>query len=255
MYAFVHVGGVFAVWVRAYLKGEKMKILNAALKFRGALRRRSATSEIVLHHTAVSALQSVGVIHNYYLNRSDDSFSGIGYNFYVRKDGTVWEGRPLWAVGGHCVNHNFKSVGICFEGNFEKEKMGAKQFDSGVELIKYVLKAYPGCKIYRHKDLGSTACPGKNFPFEKMVKAATGKKSASTKEPGLKVGDKVKITGKYAASAYSAAATHSAAVGAARYIVKIYKGAPFPYRLATSKFNLLSRYTTGFAAAGSVKKI
>lgn len=234
-----------------------MTIKNAHLKFRGALSKRASTSEIVIHHTGLSVLQDVNVIHNYYLNRTDYNFNGIGYNFYVRKDGTVWEGRPIEYQGGHCLSHNHKSVGICFEGNFEKEKMGTKQYNAGVELIKYVLKKYPNCKIYKHKELNATDCPGKNFPFSKMVNATKAKSTATktTQSSDLKVGDKVKIIGKYASSAYSSSASYSVALGYTRYITKIYKGAPYPYQLGAIKGIIMSKNTTGFANKTAVKKI
>ena len=240
-----------------------MEIKKANLKFKGALTKRPSTSEIVLHHTAVSVKQSVEVIHNYYLNRKDDNFLGIGYNFYVRKDGTVWQGRPVWAQGGHCFYHNHKSVGICFEGNFDKETMGDKQYKAGVELIKYVLSLYPNCVIYKHKQLNNTACPGKNFPFDKMVKASkekavtTTQKQTSAPAPAtsFKVGDKVKVTANYAASAYDKSAPYSASKGAVRYILKIYKGANYPYRIGVKKGVLSNSNTSGFASAKGLKKI
>ena len=237
-----------------------MEIKNANLKFKGALTRRASTSEIVLHHTAVTVKQSVEVIHNYYLNRKDDNFLGIGYNFYVRKDGTVWQGRPIWAQGGHCFYHNHKSVGICFEGDFDKETMGEKQYKAGVELIKYVLSVYPGCTIYKHKQLNDTACPGKNFPFDKMVKAANEKTKTATKPESktateLKVGDKVKVTANYAASAYDKTAPYSASKGAVRYILKIYKGTNYPYRIGVKKGLLTNANTSGFANAKGLKKV
>lgn len=237
-----------------------MQIKNANLKFKSALTKRASTSEIVLHHTAVSVLQSVEVIHNYYLNRKDDNFLGIGYNFYVRKDGTVWQGRPIWAQGGHCFYHNHKSVGICFEGNFDKDIMGDKQYKAGVELIKYVLSVYPNCEIFKHKQLNNTACPGKNFPFNKMVKEAKAKPVATStktaaKSDELKVGDKVKVTANYAASAYDKKAPYSASKGAVRYILKIYKGSNYPYRIGVKKGVLTNSNTTGFANAKGLKKV
>ena len=240
-----------------------MVIQNANLKFKGALKKRASTSEIVLHHTAVTVKQSVEVIHNYYLNRKDDNFLGIGYNFYVRKDGTVWQGRPIWAQGGHCFYHNHKSVGICFEGNFEKENMSEKQYKAGVELIKYVLSLYPGCTVYKHKQLNNTACPGKNFPFDKMVKASKektqpvpeNKKATLPASAELKVGDKVKVTANYASSAYDKTAPNTASKGAVRYILKIYKGANYPYRIGVKKGVLTNSNTSGFANAKGLKKI
>ena len=46
-------------------------------------------------------------------------FDGIGYHFYIRRDGTVHKTRPLWKVGAHCRGHNAHSIGICYEGGLD----------------------------------------------------------------------------------------------------------------------------------------
>ena len=95
-----------------------MIINDAKLTF-GKMTKRAQTTLIVLHHAAGNG--SVKQIHDYHKNTK--GWSGIGYHFYVRKDGTVWRGRPENTVGAHTVNYNAVSIGICFEGNFENEQM------------------------------------------------------------------------------------------------------------------------------------
>lgn len=48
-------------------------------------------------------------------------FKDIGYHFYITRDGTVHEGRPLEQVGAHCRDHNRHSVGVCYEGGLTAE--------------------------------------------------------------------------------------------------------------------------------------
>ena len=43
-------------------------------------------------------------------------FRDIGYHFYITRDGTVHDGRPIEKVGAHCEGHNSHSIGICYEG-------------------------------------------------------------------------------------------------------------------------------------------
>jgi len=69
-------------------------------------------------------------------------------------------------VGAHCTEYNWLSIGICFEGNFENEKMPAAQLKAGQELISYLKRQYSSAEVKRHKDFNSTACPGKKFPFD-----------------------------------------------------------------------------------------
>ena len=141
-----------------------MKINNANLKFTGTGKKRSATNYIMLHHAAGNG--SVEDVHRWHLA---NKWIGIGYHFYVRKDGSIWQGRPIDNVGAHCPAVNSKSVAVCFEGNFDNEKMSEIQRDAGVELIAYLKNLYPKATICRHKDFAATACPGENFPYDEIV--------------------------------------------------------------------------------------
>lgn len=139
-----------------------MKIIESDLDF-NYMDTRSKTEQIILHHSGVTVLQSVETIHNYHKNTN--GWSGIGYHFYVRKDGNIYRGRPENTVGAHCVGENYNSIGICFEGIFEKEEMSIKQIKAGHELVIYLLDKYNLSKgnIKKHNDFGSTACPRKKL--------------------------------------------------------------------------------------------
>lgn len=129
---------------------------------------RSTTKYIILHHRAGNG--TAESIHKQHLNQG---YIGIGYHFYVRKDASIYRGRPSGTVGAHCVGVNDKSVSICFEGNFENETMPAVQIKAGQELVSYLERLYPDAEVKRHKDFNSTACPGKKFPFEEIKKGTT----------------------------------------------------------------------------------
>ena len=141
------------------------EIIKPNYVWRGTLSNRYATDFIVLHHAAAKG--SVLAVHQTHLN---NGWSGIGYHFYVRQDGTIYEGRPIKTIGAHCVpqNCNKRSVGICFEGNFENEQMPEAQLRAGKRLVRYVKSIYPTAVVKRHKDFDATACPGKNFPFNEF---------------------------------------------------------------------------------------
>lgn len=143
-----------------------MKVIETNLKWAYSLTKRVVTDTLVVHHAAGNG--TVEAIHNGHLSKG---WAGIGYHYYVRKDGSVYRGRPEWAVGGHTSGHNWHSLGICFEGNFENETMSSAQLEAGRELIVDILSRWGKLSVKRHKDLGNTLCPGKNFPFEEMLKA------------------------------------------------------------------------------------
>lgn len=138
-----------------------MNIIETKLTFRKTLSNRNKTSYIVLHHREGNG--DVESIHELHLGRN---FLGIGYHYYIRKDGKIYSGRPVEKVGEHCKNYNNVSVGVCFEGNFEKETMCEAQKKAGIELVNYLKGKYPSAEVVKHKELRATACPGKNFPFE-----------------------------------------------------------------------------------------
>ena len=48
-------------------------------------------------------------------------FRGIGYHYYVRRDGTVVNTRPIARIGAHCKGYNAHSIGICYEGGLDAE--------------------------------------------------------------------------------------------------------------------------------------
>lgn len=142
-----------------------MKIYSMNYNWNGALEERKSTDCIILHHRAGDG--DAASIHAAHLK---NGWTGIGYHFYIRKNGGIYKGRPISAVGAHCTGHNKNSLGICFEGNFEKEKMTARQIAAGRELVAYLKNVYPGAEIKQHKDFQATACPGKSFPFEEIRK-------------------------------------------------------------------------------------
>ena len=152
-----------------------MKIIESNLKFNSNYAVRSGKpSGIVLHHAAANG--SVADVHSWHLN---NGWAGIGYHFYVRKDGNVYRGRPENWIGGHTVGHNEK-IGICAEGNFEKDTMPTVQRNAISAVIAYLFDKYGTLKVYRHRDLDSTACPGKNYPFSAIVKGAESAEPADT---------------------------------------------------------------------------
>lgn len=142
-----------------------MKIFDTDFKWNGSLSKRTRTDFIILHHRAGDG--DVSSIHQGHLK---NGWSGIGYHFYVRKDGSVFRGRPIGMVGAHCTNYNSCSVGVCFEGNFEKEEMTKAQIKAGQRLVEYLRNLYPKAEVKRHGELQATACPGRKFPFDEICK-------------------------------------------------------------------------------------
>ena len=147
-----------------------MQVTETHLQFNNALTKRSKTRRIVVHHAAAEECDAK-TIHRWHLS---NGWSGCGYHFIVRRDGSIERGRPVDKIGAHCTNHNSDSIGVCFEGNFQEQQMSIEQLHAGQELFGYLLDLYDldSNAIVRHKDLMATSCPGKNFLFQSLVEGA-----------------------------------------------------------------------------------
>lgn len=149
-----------------------MKIIEVDYNWRGGLANRTETEYIALHHAEATRC-SAQDIHSWHLA---NGWSGIGYHFFVRKDGSVYRGRPIWAVGAHVLGMNGCSVGICAEGDYHSrdKSMPEVQKRAIMELIEYIKKNhYPNAKVVGHCEIGDSNCPGQYYPL-KEIKAGKG---------------------------------------------------------------------------------
>ena len=125
---------------------------------------RNEPKYLVFHHTA-SDNMSVQAFNESHKNKG---WGGIGYHYYIRKDGTIYKGRPEEAVGAHAIGKNRDSIGICLEGNFENTKPTEKQINSLVKLSTDMIIKYNLDSTLGHKDVYNTLCPGKNFSSDSV---------------------------------------------------------------------------------------
>lgn len=153
-----------------------MNIIETNLAFRGSMSNRSATNRIILHHAEATSC-TAEQIHQWHLN---NGWSGAGYHFLVRKDGSVYRLRPENKVGAHASGANSDSIGICFEGRYQTETMPDAQINAGKELVGYLKGKYGISKVQRHKDVCSTDCPGANFPFDAIAGASASTSTQAT---------------------------------------------------------------------------
>lgn len=95
-----------------------------------------------------------------------NGWAGIGYHFVIRKDGTIERGRPLSVVGAHAQGNNLHTIGICMARNFEKEYVGAEQYNALVKLVAELADIYnldASTAISGHRDHNDTTCPGEHL--------------------------------------------------------------------------------------------
>ena len=138
-----------------------MNIIQHNWAWAHALAQRSATEAIVLHHAAAKTASPEDV-HRWHLH---NGWAGIGYHIYVRKDGSVHAGRPLWASGAHVLNQNSRTLGVCCEGDYDAETdMPDAQLQALRAVLAFLKTQYPDAAVKLHREYNATACPGRFFP-------------------------------------------------------------------------------------------
>lgn len=141
-----------------------VNIVETDLDF-SSLSERSITNMVVLHHTGGNDIDATAEqIHGWHLNQG---WSGIGYHYVIRKDGTIERGRPEWAIGSHAYGENGHTIGIHISGDFESAQPTEKQIENCAELIADICTRYgipiDTDHVVGHGELMATSCPGSNL--------------------------------------------------------------------------------------------
>lgn len=98
-------------------------------------------------------------------------FREIGYHWFIRRDGTLEEGRAEGTLGAHVKRHNSGTIGICFAGGIERStgsNVGVwnptpEQEKTMLALIADIQKRHPTArKVVGHRNLGPSQCPGRD---------------------------------------------------------------------------------------------
>ena len=143
-----------------------MEIIDTNWKWNGALSARKSTDYIALHHaeSVTCTAEDVDRWHK------DNGWSGIGYHFFVKKNGEIYRGRPIDSMGAHVQGKNSSSVGICAEGDYQNydKVMPLPQKQAIKGLTAYLKNIYPSAEIVGHGEIGSSNCPGRYYPLEEI---------------------------------------------------------------------------------------
>lgn len=133
-------------------------------------RKASDIKYIILHHAAAVHYTADDVHRDHLAN----GWAGIGYNFFVSKDGKIYRGRGELQIGAHTEGYNTAGMGICAEGDFTREHMSEIQKQAIINLIKYLIGKYGKLPVKGHRDFDATACPGTYYPMDEIVAAVNG---------------------------------------------------------------------------------
>ena len=91
---------------------------------------------------------------------------GIGYHYYIEKDGHLYQTRDEEEVGIHARHYNAHSIGICYEGGLDEngkdtDTRTPEQRAALIALLRSLKIDYPDAQIMGHGELEGVhkGCP------------------------------------------------------------------------------------------------
>ena len=114
-------------------------------------------TKIIIHCAATKPSMDIGAneIREWHIARD---WIDIGYHYVIRRNGTVEKGRDIMQAGAHAKGHNFTSIGICLVGGINEEgepddNFTLKQYNSLIQLVKFLEMTFPIDDVLGHRDL------------------------------------------------------------------------------------------------------
>ena len=132
--------------------------------------RMTTPRRITVHHDAISPLPSgayADSVRRLVAIRSGhlgNNWADIGYHYAIDPAGRAWQCRPLMYQGAHVKDNNPGNIGIVLFGNFENSTPTSKSLATLNQLLAHEMRRFqiPLNAVYTHRELRSTACPGRN---------------------------------------------------------------------------------------------
>ncbi|MBU3130949.1 peptidoglycan recognition protein family protein [Clostridium gasigenes] len=145
-----------------------MEIKSENLEFNEELKPLENPKNIIIHHTHNPELT---LITTHKLHQEKFKWAGVGYNYLIEKDSTIFEARGMY-IGAHAKGHNAVAIGIALVGNFDEFLPSSEQLELLIELCTYFMFKYdiePN-KVLGHRELeGVTkSCPGSKFNMDEF---------------------------------------------------------------------------------------
>ena len=121
---------------------------------------------IVIHCSATRSNQRFTVEMLKACHNARFNGKGIGYHYFIEKDGQVFQTRDENEIGMHARHYNAHSIGICYEGGLDEKGRPADtrtpaQRAALIALLRSLKIDYPNAEILGHCELEGVhkACP------------------------------------------------------------------------------------------------
>lgn len=125
-----------------------------------------SVSRVFLHCSASDnpSHDSAAVIDGWH---RQNGWAGIGYHFFIRKDGTLETGRDLEKIPAAQAGNNAGTIAICLHG-LEVGRFTEAQFDTLRALCQQIDSAYRGAVTFHgHCEVAAKTCPV--FDYRKVL--------------------------------------------------------------------------------------
>lgn len=159
--------------------GEGLNWFDGSPSSKDRTKSAVTPNRITVHHDAMhwegghNFAKSVDRLRTIRKGHVGRGWNDIGYHFAIDGRGRIWQCRPLQFQGAHVKGENPRNLGILMMGNFEEQKPTRNQVKALDDALTKFCAFYkvPGRRIYGHRELGQTACPGKNlFPEVQRIR-------------------------------------------------------------------------------------
>lgn len=136
---------------------------HATLRY--ATRQLNRITHLCIHHSATAGTIPLENVAKYHVE--DRGWAGIGYHFYIKPDGTIYQTNRLETVSFHVSQNNDYSVGVCVSGDFTYAPPPDKQVDAAASLVAWLMQelSVPDQNVLGHKEFpnNDTSCPGETW--------------------------------------------------------------------------------------------
>lgn len=114
--------------------------------------------DLIVVHCSATRCNENFTVENLEACHRARGFNGIGYHYYITRDGIIHPCRSEEAVGAHARKYNKHSIGVCYEGGLDEKGRNddtrTPAQKRALLTVLYSLKAdYPDAMILGHRDL------------------------------------------------------------------------------------------------------
>jgi hypothetical protein len=144
--------------------------------------------EVFLHHSVTAQLSAKATVaeerahmRNLESIGKNRGFPGISYNVVVFPSGRAYQGVSWNRRGTHTGGRNSTSRSICFAGNYETNQPTPAQLATAAAIFQHGKGRWwtTSAPLRGHRDVKSTACPGRHV-YQRRTELAQASAASST---------------------------------------------------------------------------